>query len=63
MIENDGYWLICPWAPDPSRSVVRFVFLADAGISVPDFIERSVTAQMVPQFIRNLRSRVLGVQP
>ena len=63
MIENDGYWLICPWTPDPSRSLVRYVFLADAGVPVPDFIERSVTAQMSPRFIRNLRSRVLGVQP
>lgn len=58
MIENDGYWLICPWAPDPSRSLVRYVFAADAGVSAPDFIERSVTANMVPNFINNLRQQV-----
>lgn len=63
MIENDGYFLICPWEPDPSRSLVRYVFLADAGVSVPDFIERSVTAQMSPQFIRSLRRRVRSVHP
>ena len=58
MVENDGYWLICPWIPDPTRSLVRYVFAADAGVAVPDFIERRVTAQMSPQFIHNLRQHI-----
>jgi hypothetical protein len=63
MLENDGYWLICPWTPDTSQSIVRYVFLADADVSVPDFLQRRVTAQMVPQFIHNLRRQVRDSPP
>jgi hypothetical protein len=56
MVENAGYWLLVP-RPD-GRTLVRYAFAADAGLHVPDFIERMTTRSMLPGILENLRTRV-----
>lgn len=55
MVQNEGYWLVLPVADDPSRSLVRYRFVANAGISAPDGVERRATRRMLPGIIEGLR--------
>lgn len=55
MVQNEGYWLVMPMADDPSRSLVRYRFVANAGISAPDGVERRATRRMLPGILEGLR--------
>jgi hypothetical protein len=58
MLDQSGYWLVQPWQEDPTATLVRYRFRANAGISAPDGIERSVTRRMLPNVIRGLRQHL-----
>jgi hypothetical protein len=58
MVLNEGYWLVVPMADDPTRSLVRYRFAANAGISAPDGIERRATRRMLPGIFEGLRRQV-----
>jgi len=58
MKENSGYWILRSWGPDGSQTLARYAFEADAGLKVPDFIEKWATKRMLPRIIENLRSEV-----
>lgn len=53
MVANDGYWLLLP---HEGGTLVRYVFRADAGLSVPDFLEQAVTRRSMPKMIAALRA-------
>lgn len=55
MVQNEGYWLVMPMVDDPSRSLVRYRFVANAGISAPDGVERRATRRMLPGILEGLR--------
>lgn len=55
MVDNTGYWTVKAWPG--GRSLVHYAFRADAGLHVPDFIERRATAGMLPSIVDNLRQR------
>lgn len=58
MNDNDGYWLLQPFQGSADRTLVAYRVRVDAGISVPDGIERSVQRRLYPGFIRGLRDRM-----
>lgn len=58
MVSNDGFWLVMPFDGDPARTLVSYRFVANAGVSAPDGMERSATQRMLPGFITGLRERL-----
>ena len=50
-----GYWLVCPYAADPSKTMLKYVINADIGVPLPNSLLNWASRRMLPGVITGLQ--------
>jgi hypothetical protein len=62
MDELFGYWLLCPYAEDPSKTMLKYVINADLGVPLPNSLLNWASRRMLPGVISGLQERYDALQ-
>lgn len=52
-----GYWLLCPYEEDASKTMLKYVINADLGVPLPNSLINWASRRMLPGVIEGLQAR------